>query len=181
PMLGHLAGWPSPAGGAARLATALAAHLAALGGRVRTGAPVRRVLLERGRAAGVELAGGERVAGTPVLADVSPRGLLALAGGVLPERYAGALRRYRYGPPTLKLDWALAGRVPWTAPAARLAGTVHVGGDDAELQAAVPRGDAPPARPFLLFGQQTVADPTRAPAGRHTAWAYTHGPHGTDW
>jgi phytoene dehydrogenase-like protein len=182
-LLGHAVGWPSPEGGAARLAGALEGHLRELGGRVRTGAPVERVVVERGRATGVALAGGERVPGSLVVADVMPRGLLALAGEALGERYAGALRRYRHGPSTLKVDWALSGPVPWTAPEARAAGTVHVAGGEAEmLEATAPIGGARlHERPFLLFGQQSVADPTRAPAGHHTAWAYTHGPHAADW
>ena len=80
----------------------------------------------------------------------------------------------------MKVDWALSGPVPWTAPEAREAGTVHVGGGAQETLAALaPTGLA--ERPFLLFGQQSLADPTRAPAGRHTAWAYTHGPADADW
>ena len=83
----------------------------------------------------------------------------------------------------MKVDWALSGPVPWEAPEVREAGTVHVGGDEGELLDALALGadDSVAERPFLLFGQQTVADPTRAPDGQHTAWAYTHGPHGVDW
>ena len=157
-LLGHAYGWPSPKGGAGRLAGALAGVLAELGGAVRCGQPVVRVVVERGRAAGVELEGGERVSARIVIADVTPHGLLRLAD--LPDRYAGALRRYRYGPPTLKLDWALDGPIPWTAAEARAAGTVHVGDEGA----------------FAICGQQSLADPSRAPAGKHTAWAYVHDP-----
>ena len=99
---------------------------------------------------------------------------LALAGDALPDRYAAALRRYRYGPPTLKVDWALDGPIPWSAPEAREAGTVHVGGDEGRCCGALASGPAaraavPPARPAV--GRR----PSRAPAGKHTAWAYTHG------
>jgi phytoene dehydrogenase-like protein len=181
-MMGHAVGWPSPEGGADRLAAALAGYLATLGGVTRTGTRVTRVLVERGRTAGVELEGGERVPASLVVADVTPQGLLALAGDELEGGYARKLRRYRLGPATLKLDWALSGPVPWTAPAAREAGTVHVGGSEADvLEAVAPVGSGLAERPFLLFGQQTVADPTRAPAGQHTAWAYTHGPQEADW
>ena len=181
-VMGHAAGWPSPRGGAAGLAEALVGCLGALGGRVRTGARVTAIRTTRGRVSGVELEGGEHVPAGLVIADVTPRGLLALAGDALPPGYARELRRYRYGVSTLKVDWALAGPVPWTAPEAREAGTVHVGGTAEEtLGALAPRGAALPDRPFLLFGQQSVADPTRAPAGKHTAWAYTHGPHDADW
>jgi phytoene dehydrogenase-like protein len=181
-VMGHAVGWPSPEGGAARLAEALAGHLAALGGRTRTQAPVSRIATERGRVVGVELENGERVPAGIVIADVTPTALLALAGGALHGRYANALRRYRYGPATLKLDWALSGPVPWTAPEAREAGTVHVGGSEQEMLAAPPPTETRlPERPLLLFGQQSIADPTRAPAGRHTAWAYTHGHQDADW
>jgi phytoene dehydrogenase-like protein len=181
-VMGHAVGWPSPEGGAARLADALAGHLAALGGRTRVQAPVTRIAAERGRVVGVELENGERLSSRIVIADVTPHALLALAGDALDGHYAAALRRYRYGPATLKLDWALSGPVPWTAPAAREAGTVHVGGTEQEMLAALAPTNAGPAeRPLLLFGQQSIADPTRAPAGQHTAWAYTHGHQEADW
>jgi phytoene dehydrogenase-like protein len=182
-IMGHAVGWPSPEGGAARLTEALAGYLAALGGRTRTQAPVTRIAVERGRVAGVELENGERLSSRLVIADVAPHALLALAGDALDGRYAGALRRFRYGPTTLKVDWALSGPVPWTAPEARGAGTVHVGGTGQEMLDALAeqaRGRLP-ERPLLLFGQQSIADPTRAPAGQHTAWAYTHGRPETDW
>ena len=175
-LLGHAVGWPSPEGGAGRLTDALVARLAELGGEVRCGARVARVLVRGGRAAGVELAGGERLVAPLVVADVAPRGLLALADGALPRRYAAALGRYRHGPATVKVDWALSGPIPWAAPAARAAGTVHVGGGEPDLLAAdVAARTGWPERPFLILGQQSIADPTRAPAGSHTAWAYTHG------
>ena len=179
-LMGHAVGWPSPRGGAAALTDALLGHLAALGGRVVCGARVTAIRVERGRVAGVEVGGGDPVGAGIVIADVTPRALLALAGDALPAGYAGELRDYRYGSATLKVDWALSGPVPWTAPEAREAGTVHVGGGAQEtLDALAPTGLA--ERPFLLFGQQSLADPTRAPAGRHTAWAYTHGPADADW
>jgi phytoene dehydrogenase-like protein len=180
-LLGHGAGWPSPEGGAGMLADALVSHLGELGGAVRTGARVTKVAVERGRVVGAALAGGERLAAPLVIADVMPGALLALAGDVLPSRYARALRRYRLGPATLKLDWALDGPIPWSAPQAREAGTVHVGGASGEVLQATARGGGLPERPFMLLGQQSLADSSRAPAGKHTAWAYTHGPHSVDW
>jgi phytoene dehydrogenase-like protein len=181
-VMGHAVGWPSPEGGADRLAAALAGYLASLGGVTRTGARVTRVLVERGRTAGVELEDGERVPAGLVVADVTPRGLLAIAGDALEGRYARKLGRFRWGPATLKVDWALSGPVPWTAPAAREAGTVHVAGTEQELlDALAPAGAGLAEHPFLLFGQQSVADPSRAPQGQHTAWAYTHGPQEADW
>jgi phytoene dehydrogenase-like protein len=124
---------------------------------------VARIGVERGRAVGVELEDGERLPGRLIVADVTPHGLLQLAGDALDGRYASEMQAWRYGPPTLKVDWALDGQIPWEARAAREAGTVHVAGS-----------------PFLLLGQQSVADPTRAPAGAHTAWAYTHELTGDD-
>jgi phytoene dehydrogenase-like protein len=168
-LLGHAVGWPSPEGGAGRLADALAGVLGELGGELRCGAPVARVSVEHGRVGGVELEGGERLPARIVIADVMPHGLLQLAPQ-LPDRYAAALRRYRYGPPTLKVDWALSGPIPWVAPEARESGTVHVGGSEQEI-----------LRGFVLCGQQSVHDPTRAPAGNHTAWAYTHGRRDAEW
>jgi phytoene dehydrogenase-like protein len=180
-LLGHAVGWPSPRGGAGKLADALVGHLRSLGGEVRTGALVTRVHASGRRVTGVELGGGERVGGDTVIADVMPHALARLAD--FPAWYRRLLGRYAYGPATLKLDWALDGPIPWENEAVRGAGTVHVGGDEPELLAAIAAaGRGLPERPFLLLGQQTVADPTRAPEGRHTAWAYTHGPQdGVDW
>ncbi len=180
-LMGHGVGWPSPQGGAGRLADALISYLAELGGAVRTGAPVVRFAVERNRAVGVELAGGERHGAPIVIADVMPGALAALAGDALPASYARALRRFRPGPATLKIDWALDGAIPWTAPQAREAGTVHVLGAAPEAMERTMVAGRLPERPFMLLGQQSIADPSRAPAGQHTAWAYTHGPHSVDW
>jgi phytoene dehydrogenase-like protein len=110
-----------------------------------------------------------------------PHALITMTGDTLSGWYRQALRRYVYGPATVKVDWALNGPIPWDAAEAREAGTVHVGGSEADILASI--GDAQtsvPDAPFLLLGQQSVADPSRAPAGQHTAWAYTHGPQGSD-
>ena len=162
----HAVGWPVARGGSQRLADALASHLRELGGHIETGRRVDSL---------DELAPG---AG-PVLLDVTPRGLLHLARGRLPEGYRRGLERYRYGPGIFKLDWALDGPIPWTAPEAARAGTVHLGGTFEEVVAseeAVARGDHP-ERPFVLLVQATGADPTRAPEGKHTGWAYCHVPN----
>jgi phytoene dehydrogenase-like protein len=182
-VMGHTVGWPSPAGGADGLSAALVSYLQSLGGQVRTNAPVERIVAARGRVAGAILAGGERLRADIVVCDLTPPGLLRLAGHALPEDYRRRLTRFRPGPPTFKVDWALDGAVPWQAPVAREAGTVHVGGPVGEIMQSLAQARAgePPERPFLLFGQQTVADPTRAPAGKHTAWAYTHPPAGLNW
>ena len=177
-ILGHAAGWPSPQGGAGRLIDALVSYLRLLGGEVRLSTPVTRIVSDGRRVAGVVTAGGERLRAPIVIADTTPHALLRLTGARMPAVYAQRLARYRYGPRTVKMDWALDGPVPWTAPEARLAGTVHVGGPAEAVIAqtsAVRRGEIP-ERPFMLFGQQSLADPTRAPTGKHTAWAYTRVP-----
>jgi phytoene dehydrogenase-like protein len=106
-----------------------------------------------------------------------------MAAPHLRPTYRSMLRRYRYGPATVKVDWALDGPIPWLAESLRGAGTVHVGGDEPEVVATIAESrERLPPRPFMLLGQQSLADPTRAPAGKHTAWAYTHGPRaGIDW
>jgi phytoene dehydrogenase-like protein len=180
-LLGHGRGWPSPEGGAGRLAAALVSYLGALGGTVRTGAEVVAITSRRGRVTGVRLAGGEGLDAGLVIADTMPGALVALTAGALPRRYIRALGRYRPGPATLKVDWALDGPIPWTAASARGAGTVHVGGDEAEMLAITARPAVAPGRPFLLLGQQSIADASRAPKGRHTAWAYTRPPPGWAW
>ncbi len=182
-LLGHGAGWPSPEGGAGRLVDALAGYLGALGGETRTSSPVAQVLAGGGRVTGVRLASGETVHARAVVGDVTPAGLVELAGHALPEDYKAKLARFRPGPPTFKMDWALSGPVPWEAEEVRQAGTVHVGGPADEILDGLrqQRTGAIPDTPFLLFGQQSLADPTRAPAGHHTAWGYTHPPSGVDW
>jgi phytoene dehydrogenase-like protein len=168
-LMGHAVGWPSPEGGAQRLTDALVGYLESLGGVVRCSSPVSRIAVEGGRVTGVE-----DVAADTVVADVMPHALTRMLE--LPAAYRSLLRRYKYGPGTLKVDWALDGPIPWEAPALRTAGTVHVGGGEQELLATMSGAHGlVPERPFMLLGQQSLADPTRAPAGKHTAWAYTHG------
>jgi phytoene dehydrogenase-like protein len=167
-VAGHAVGWPVARGGSQRLADALAGHLRSLGGVVETGRRVESL---------DELPPGAE----PVLLDVTPRQLLRLAGDRLPDGYRRRLSRYRYGPGVFKLDWALDGPIPWTAPEVARAGTVHLGGTLAEIAAsedAVARGQHP-ERPFVLLVQPTRFDPTRAPAGKHTAWGYCHVPNGS--
>jgi phytoene dehydrogenase-like protein len=182
-VLGHAVGWPSPEGGAGRLADALAGSVREAGGQTRTGTRVAEVLTERGRVSGVRTAEGDVVAARIVICDTSPRALVAMAERALPDGYVRRLVDFRYGPSTVKVDWALDGPVPWTAAEPRSAGTVHLGGTAPEIAEAIraATGGRLPETPFLLFGQQTVADPSRAPAGKHTAWAYTHVPRSVDW
>jgi phytoene dehydrogenase-like protein len=174
-LLGHAAGWPSPRGGAQAMTDALVGYLRALGGEIICDALVERVLVSGGRVSGVALADGRRYEGDAVLADVMPAALLAMAGGALSGWYRSGLIRFRQGPATVKVDWALDGPIPWRAPEVRRAGTVHLGGDEPSTVAAL--GEHAPLRtPFLVLGQQSIADPTRAPEGQHTAWAYTRAP-----
>ncbi|NML67121.1 NAD(P)/FAD-dependent oxidoreductase [Hymenobacter sp. RP-2-7] len=163
----HRQGWPLPRGGSQAIADALAAHFQALGGRIETNTYVRSLAqLPTARA---------------TLLDVTPAQLLQIAGHRLSSLYRWQLRRYRYGMGVFKVDWALAEPIPWAAAACAQAGTVHIGGTLAEIAAgeqATARGQHP-ARPFVLLAQQSPFDPTRAPAGRHTAWAYCHVPNGS--
>jgi phytoene dehydrogenase-like protein len=181
-LLGHAVGWPSARGGAQALTDALVSYLQSLGGEIRTGARIERISSSAGRVTGVVLAGDAELRADTVIATVMPHALLKLAGPELNGMYRKVASRYAYGPATLKLDWALDGPIPWTDEAVRGAGTVHVAGDVGELEASLAAAHAGNLdRPFLLMGSQSVADPSRAPAGKHTAWAYTHGPHTIDW
>lgn len=177
-ILGHATGWPSPRGGAGRLTQALVGYLESLGGQVRTSSEVTRIVSDGRHLAGVLTADGSRIRTNLVLADTGPHAMLDMVGEVMPSEYARRLARFRYGPRTVKVDWALDGPVPWTAPEARVAGTVHVGGpaEAVTAQTSDVRAGRIPEKPFMLFGQQSVADPSRAPEGKHTAWAYTRVP-----
>jgi phytoene dehydrogenase-like protein len=182
-LMGHAVGWPSPAGGAERLTEALVGYLRELGGELRTEVAVEAIEAAHGRVTGARTAGGDRFPAETIVATVMPHALVALAGEALSRPYRALLCRYRYGPATVKVDWALDGPIPWEALEPRSAGTVHVAGDEDELvQTIAETQDRLPERPFLLLGQQSLADPSRAPEGKHTAWAYTHGPNsGVDW
>ena len=163
---GHAVGWPIPRGGSQRLADALAACFRSLGGDIVTSAPVERI---------EELADARLV-----LLDLTPRQVLRIGGTRLPAWYRRVLERYRYGSAAFKVDWALDAPTPWTAGECARAGTLHLAGTLEEVvasEAAHVRG-ALHERPFVLFVQPTIFDPTRAPPGRHTAWAYCHVPNG---
>lgn len=165
--LGHRVGWPFPRGGAQRLAEALVSYVISLGVEIRTGVEIELLQdLPKHRV---------------VLFDVGPRALAAIAGTRLGDRYRRRARRYRYGPGAYKVDYALAGPVPWAAEEVAQAGTIHVGGTFEEIAAAeadVASGRHP-ERPFVLAAQHSRFDPTRAPEGHHTLWAYTHVPNGS--
>ena len=164
-VMGHALGWAFPRGGSQAIADALVVRLREHGGELRTSSPV-----------------DELPHADVVLADVMPRELARIARGRLPERYERALRRYRHGPGVCKLDWALAGPIPWRADACRRAATVHLGAtldevSTSEWNAWTGRRSG---RPFVLLAQQSLFDPTRAPEGRQAAWAYCHVPNGSE-
>jgi phytoene dehydrogenase-like protein len=166
-LLGHAFGWPMAGGGSQRITDALVATLRELGGEIETDHRVSSI--------------AELPRAGPILFDLSPRQLVAIAGDRLPAGYRDRLARYRYGPGAFKIDWALSGPVPWTADGPRRAATVHLGGtlDEIAASEAEVAAGRHADRPFVLFVQQTPFDPSRAPAGSHTAWAYCHVPNGS--
>ncbi len=166
-VAGHGAGWPIPRGGSQAIADALAGVLRARGGKIRTGEPIRDLtLLDEARA---------------MLLDLTPRQVLAIGGDRLPERYRKQLSAYRYAPGVFKIDWALREPIPWAAPECRRAGTIHLGASSAETAASARAAwyGRPDERPYIILAQPSLFDSTRAPEGRHTAWAYCHVPHGS--
>ncbi|MEM7323237.1 MAG: NAD(P)/FAD-dependent oxidoreductase, partial [Actinomycetota bacterium] len=163
---GHVNGWVVAKGGSRAITDALAADLERHGGKIVTGTVVRSA--------------AELDAHDILLLDVSPSAAADILGDRLPGRIAKAYRRFRHGPGAFKVDFAVEGGVPWTARAARAAGTVHLGGDLAEVVAgerAVHRGRLP-ERPFVLVSQQYLADPGRSVGSIHPVWTYAHVPHG---
>jgi phytoene dehydrogenase-like protein len=166
-LLAHAAGWPVARGGSGRIAEALAAEARALGVEIVTDHRVDDL--------------AELPASRAVLLDLTPRQVISVAGDALPSRYRRRLEGYRYGPGIFKLDWALDGPIPWGDPEVSRAGTVHVGGTMREVALAereVAEGRHPD-RPFVIVVQPTVADPSRAPEGKHVGWAYCHVPNGS--
>jgi phytoene dehydrogenase-like protein len=165
---GHAVGWPVPRGGAGALTRALLSLFSSLGGVVKTSAPVESL--------------DDLPDAKAVLLALTPRQVAALAGTRLPEGRRKDYTSWVYGPGVFKVDWALDGPIPWEAVDCTRAGTVHLGGDLDEIAAserAVWAGTVGP-RPFVLLAQPSLLDPTRAPAGKHTAWAYCHVPNGWD-
>lgn len=178
-FLAHAVGWPVVRGGAGRLTEALVARLQQHGGAVRCHASVEAIELTGRRTSGLRLEGGEIVGADAVVCTVSPRVLLGLLpSSALPRRVERRLRGWRYSVGTLKLDWSLSAAVPWNSPHAREAAVVHVGGPIQEITASLDHARLGrfPERPALVVGQQSVADPTRAPEGRHTLYAYARVP-----
>ncbi|MFM9378939.1 phytoene desaturase family protein [Gordonia sp. VNK21] len=163
---GHRGGWPAAEGGSSSIIAALATALIDAGGRISTGTPVT----ERGRLDEADL----------VLLDLMPGAAARLLGSAMPARIARAYRRYRHGPAAFKVDYLIDGEVGWRDPELARAGTVHLGGTVEQLAAAEAQALAGrlPERPFVLVGQQWVADPSRAPGPLKPLWAYAHVPHG---
>ena len=166
-LAGHAVGWPLVQGGSQVVSAALLAQLVEAGGELLTGFRVSNLReLPRARA---------------YVLDIGPKQLLALAGERLPSSYRARLERFRFGPGVFKMDWALSAPIPWRDAACARAGTVHLAGDLAAVaraEAAVHRGRLE-ERPFVILVQPTLFDPSRAPAGKHVAWAYCHVPHGS--
>lgn len=166
--MGHAVGWPMARGGSQRIVDAMAAYLRDLGGEIITDTPITSL--------------DEVAPAHAILADITPRQLLSIAGDRLPAAYRGKLQRFRYGPGVFKLDLALDGPIPWANPECMRAATVHIGGtlqDIAASERAVWGGDTS-ERPYVLLSQQSLFDNTRAPAGKHTVWAYCHVPSGSE-
>jgi phytoene dehydrogenase-like protein len=165
-VLAHIVGWPLPRGGAQAISDALAAYLRSLGGQIVTGTRIRSV--------------DELPPTRAILCDLSPKPLLQIAGHRFPASYRRKLERYRYGAAAFKLDWALSGPIPWKAARCAEAATVHLGGTMADIALAEQQvwEGRPAERPFVLLVQPTLFDPSRAPRGKHIAWAYCHVPNG---
>ena len=164
---GHAVGWPIARGGAQKVTDALALHLRSLGGEIITNRPVRSL--------------GELPPSRVVLCDLTPRQLVEIAGERFSPRYRESLRRYRYGMGAFKMDWALAGPVPWKARECARAATIHLGETLAEIafsERSAWRGEHV-EKPFVLLAQPSLFDPSRAPEGKHTLWGYCHVPNGS--
>jgi phytoene dehydrogenase-like protein len=178
-MLGQRFGMPVVQGGTGMITAALVARLRDVGATIVTGRRVERIVVEDGRAVGVEAGGDALRARRAVLCALDVGTLVRLAGpDAFPPRALAEVRGYRPGLGTFKVDWALDGPVPWAADECRRAGVVHVGDTATAMsRSAWEAGHGLlPAHPTLVLGQQSLADPSRAPAGKHTLWGYAHVP-----
>jgi phytoene dehydrogenase-like protein len=163
----HLKGWPIPKGGSNRIADALAAYFMSIGGKIETNLYITSL--------------EQLPSAHAVLFDITPKQLLQIAGHKFSSLYKWQLERYRYGMGVFKIDWALDAPIPFTASECREAGTIHIGNTfkeiaDTEQQA---WDGKTVEKPFVLLTQPSIFDPTRAPEGKHTAWAYCHVPNGS--
>lgn len=178
-IAGHAVGWPIAEGGSQKIADALASLLRERGGEIVTGTRVES--LDEVHATGAHTSTDPLISADAVLLDLTARQVLEVAGGRLPARYRRQLARYRYGPGAFKIDWALSEPIPWRAPECARAATVHLGGSLAEIEASARAawvGEVD-ENPFVILAQPTLFDSTRAPAGKHVAWAYCHVPNGS--
>jgi phytoene dehydrogenase-like protein len=165
--LAHTVGWPIIKGGSQKLADALADCFGKAGGEVITGLNITSA--------------ADLPKAAAYFFDVTPRQLISINGLGLSDGYRKRLARFRYGPGICKMDWALKEPIPWKAAICRKAGTVHLGGSLEEIDVSirdVSAGKVSPS-PYIILAQQSLFDPSRAPAGGHTAWAYCHVPHGS--
>ncbi|WP_448103731.1 phytoene desaturase family protein [Pedobacter panaciterrae] len=163
----HLKGWPIPVGGSKEIANALSSYFIALGGKIETGRYIKSL--------------DELPSSRTVLFDVTPKQLLQIAGHKFSSIYKWQLERYRYGMGVFKVDWALDEAIPFTAKEARHAGTVHIGNtlEEITLSEKLSWQGKHADKPFVLLAQQSLFDTSRAPEGKHTAWAYCHAPNGS--
>jgi phytoene dehydrogenase-like protein len=163
----HVVGWPIPRGGAQSITNALCGYLSALGGRVKVSSPVESL--------------SEFDSNDLLLCDLTPRQLIKVAGVKITENYKRKLERFRYGPAAFKVDYALNAPLPWKAADCLRAASVHLGGSFEEIAASekAVRNGKHPDHPFVLLAQPSLFDASRAPAGKHTAWAYCHVPNGS--
>lgn len=163
----HLKGWPIPVGGSKEIANALSSYFIALGGKIETGRYIKSL--------------DELPSSRTVLFDVTPKQLLQIAGHKFSSIYKWQLERYRYGMGVFKVDWALDEAIPFTAKEARRAGTVHIGNtlEEITLSEKLSWQGKHADKPFVLLAQQSLFDTSRAPEGKHTAWAYCHVPNGS--
>jgi phytoene dehydrogenase-like protein len=164
---GHLRGWPVPKGGSQSIATALAAYFESLGGKIETNFEVKHL--------------DQLPTSNALLFDVTPKQLMKIAGPRFSSVYKWQLNRYRYGMGVFKIDWALNEAIPFTAEKCRRAGTIHLGNTFAEIarsELQTSKGKVA-EKPFVLLAQQSLFDASRAPEGKHTAWAYCHVPNGS--
>ncbi|WP_343669128.1 NAD(P)/FAD-dependent oxidoreductase [Chitinophaga sp.] len=164
---GHLQGWPAPQGGSQAIANALAAYFESIGGEIQVNTYVRSL--------------NDLPPARAILLDVTPKQLLEIAGDKIKGFYKYQLQHYRYGMGVFKIDWALKGPIPFTNEHCRKAGTLHLGNTLEEITAneQLTSQGHHPDKPFVLLAQQSIFDHTRAPEGKHTAWAYCHVPHGS--
>ncbi len=166
-LLGHAVGWPLPRGGSQNIANALASVFRSLGGKIVTDVNVQNL--------------DQLPPARLLLFDVTPKQLLSIVGERFPAHYRSQLERYRYGPGVFKVDWALSHPIPWKSRECLRAATVHIGGTLEEIarsEREVWEGKCP-ERSYIILAQPSLFDPSRAPIGQHTAWAYCHVPNGS--